>query len=121
MISYQVIKQGETELHLNSDYLRLVCGDYIGRVQAAEEPYIIVVGFIAGKDIPVQLTAINEYDFSIVKGKINRPGSYLFSTAGFSVIKIRVYSSEINSMDENERPSSYSQRNRGIEVSWEEK
>ena len=121
MISYQVIKEGETELHLNSDYLRLVYGDYIGRGQDAEGPYITVVGFIAGRDIPVPLTAINEYDFSIVKDEINKPGSYLFSTAGFSVVQIGVYFPGINSIDENERSSSYSQRNRGIEVSWEEK
>lgn len=121
MISYQVIKQGLTKLHLNSDYLRLVYSDYIGREQAAEGPYIIVKGFIAGRDIPVPLTAINEYDFSIVKDEINKPGNYLFSTAGFSVVQIEFFSPEINSMDGNERSSSYSQRNRGIEVSWEEK
>ena len=118
MISYQVIKQGVTELHLNSDYLRLVYDEYPDG--SDDYPYIIVEGFITGEDT-TPLTAINEYDFSIVKDEINRPGSYLFSTAGFSVVQIGVFSPEINSMDENERPSSDSQRNRRIKVSWEEK
>lgn len=115
MISYKVIKQGETELHLNSDYLRLVYPD-----DPRKRPNVIVVGFIDGGDSPLPLTAINEYDFSIVKDQINSPGNYLFSTAGFPVVGIGVYSPEINSMDRSSRdslPEDYYD----IKVSWEEK
>ena len=116
MISYQVIKQGETELHLNSDYLRLVYPDD----PRGERLNIIVEGFVAGGDSPLPLTAINEYNFSIVKDQINSPGNYLFSTAGFPVIKIGVYSGEINSMDWSSRPAR-PQDYYDIKVSWEEK
>ena len=115
MISYQVIKEGETELHLNSDYLRLVYPD-----DPSERPGIIVEGFIAGGDSPLPLTAINEYDFSIVKDEINSPGNYLFSIAGFPVVRIGVYSGEINSMDWSSRPS-LPEDYYAIKVSWEEK
>ena len=115
MISYQVIKEGETELHLNSDYLRLVYPD-----RPRGGPNVIVVGFVTGEDSPLPLTAINEYDFSIVKDEINKPGSYLFSTAGIPVVGIGVYSPEINSMDRGSGsplPEGYY----NIKVSWEEK
>ena len=115
MISYQVIKQGETELHLNSDYLRLVFPDDPG-----DWPIVRVEGFVAGGDSPLPLTAINEYDFSIVKGAINSPGNYLFSIAGFPVVRIGVHSGEINSMDWSSRPS-LPEDYYAIKVSWEEK
>lgn len=63
MISYKVIKEGETELHLNSDYLRLVYPERLG----GDGPTVMVAGFVAGEDSAFLLTAINEYDFSIVK------------------------------------------------------
>lgn len=120
MISYQVIKQEMTELHLNSDYLRLVYGDY--PEGSDDYPYIIVEGFITDRETSVPLTAINEYDFSIVQDQIDHLGSYLFSTAGFPIVRIVVCFPEINSMDENERSSSSSLGRYGsIEVSWEEK
>ena len=121
MISYQVIKQGVTELHLNSDYLRLVYDEYPDG--SDDYPYIIVEGFITGEDT-TPLTAINEYDFSIVQDQIDHLGSYLFSTAGFPIVRIVVCFPEINSMDENERSSSSSSSSGkygSIKVSWEEK
>ena len=116
MISYQVIKQGETELHLNSDYLRLVYPD----PPRGDGPIVIVEGFVAGGDSPLPLTAINEYNFSIVKDKINSPGNYLFSIAGFPVVKIGVFSGEINSMDRSSGPF-LPEDYYDIKVSWEEK
>ena len=108
-----------TELHLNSDYLRLVYDDYPDG--SDDYPYIIVEGSITGEDTFVPLTAINEYDFSLVQDQIDHLGSYLFSTAGFPIVRIVVCFPEINSMDENERSSSSSGRYGSIEVSWEEK
>lgn len=120
MISYKVIKEVETELHLNSDYLRLVFPGYPGGSHA--NPHIMVSGFVTGGDCPIPLTAINEYDFSIEQDGISMPGNYLFSTAGFPIVKIEVQFGEINSMDENERSSSSSPEDYyDIEVSWEEK
>ena len=105
-----------TELHLNSDYLRLVYPERLG----GDGPTVIVAGGINGKDSLLPLTAINEHDFSIVEDQINSPGNYLFSTAGVPVVLIGVFFGEINSMDENERDSSPEKRP-NIEVSWEEK
>ena len=112
MISYQVIKQGLTELHLNSDYLRLV---YPKR-QGGTGPTVMVAGFVAGKDSPYLLTAINEYDFSIVKDQINSPGNYLFSTAGFSIIQIMAFFGGKGIKMTGSSPEDYA-----IKVSWEEK
>lgn len=118
MISYQVIKQGVTELHLNSDYLRLVYPERLGRAQVAERPTVMVIGSVAGEASFYPLTAINEYDFSIVKDEINGPGNYLFSTAGFSFIKIGVFFPETNSINTGDSsPENYYD----IKVSWEEK
>lgn len=91
-----------TELHLNSDYLRLVYPERLG----GDGPTVMVVGFVAGEDSSFLLTAINEYDFSVVKDQINSPGSYLFSTAGVPVVRIGVFFGEINSMDRNRESSS---------------
>ena len=118
MISYQVIKEGETELHLNSDYLRLVYPDDPGGSNA--NPIIRVTGFVTGGDFPIHLTAIDEYNFSIVKDGINSPGNYLFSIAGFPVVKIGVFSGEINSMDRSSGPF-LPEDYYDIKVSWEEK
>ena len=112
MISYQVIKQGLTELHLNSDYLRLVYPERLG----GDGPTVMVGGFVAGKDSPYILTAINEYDFSIVKGQINSPGNYLFSTAGFSTIQIMAFFGGKGMNTTGSSPEDYA-----IKVSWEEK
>lgn len=114
MISYKVIKQGVTELHLNSDYLRLVYPERLG----GDGPTIAVAGLVADKDSPYLLTAINEYDFSIVKDQINSPGNYLFSTAGFPVVLIGVFSGETNSINTGD---SVPEKHYDIEVSWEEK
>ena len=84
-----------TELHLNSDYLRLVYPGYPGN----DGPTVMVGGFVAGGNSSIPLTAINEYDFSIVKDEINSPGNYLFSIAGFPVVCIGVFSPETNSVD----------------------
>ena len=118
MISYKVIKQEKTELHLNSDYLRLVFPGYPGGSNA--NPTIRVTGFVTGGDFPIPLTAINEYNFSIVKDEINSPGNYLFSTAGFPVVKIGVFSGEVNSMDRSSGPF-LPEDYYDIKVSWEEK
>lgn len=118
MISYQVIKEGVTELHLNSDYLRLVFPGYPGGSHA--NPHIMVLGFVTGGDYPIPLTAINEYDFSIDQDVISMPGNYLFSTAGFPIVKIGVQFGETSSMDRSIGPS-LPEDYYDIKVSWEEK
>ena len=115
MISYQVIKQGVTELHLNSDYLRLVFPGYPGGSNA--NPTIRVTGFVTGGDFPIPLTAINEFDFSTVQNEISASGNYLFSTAGFPIIQIKVSFGEKGRNTRNSAPEDYYD----IKVSWEEK
>ncbi len=113
MISYKVIKEEITKLHLNSDYLRLVLPE-------RNNVRIQVEGFITGGDCPIYLTAINEGDYSIIQEQITSPGNYLFSIAGIPIVQINVYSGEVNSINENEKsflPEDYY----AIKVSWEEK
>lgn len=113
MISYKVIKEEETELHLNSDYLRLVLPE-------RNNVRISVKGHITGKDDPIYLTAINEGDYSTINDQITSPGSYLFSIAGIPIVQINVYSGEIARMVGNEK-SSLPEDYYAIKVSWEEK
>ena len=111
MISYKVIRQEKTELHLNSDYLRLVLPE-------RNDVRISVQGFITGGEAPIFLTAINEGDYSIINDQITSPGNYLFSIAGIPIIQINVYSGEIARMStRNSPPENYYD----IKVSWEEK
>lgn len=112
MISYQVIRQEKTELHLNSDYLRMVFPGYPGAT-----PKVKVTGFVTGGDFPVPLTAINEFDFSTVQNEISTSGNYLFSIAGFPIIQIKVSFGENGITTRNSAPEGYYD----IKVSWEEK
>lgn len=115
MISYKVIKQEKTELHLNSDYLRLVFPGYPGG--SAANPTIRVTGFVTGGDFPIPLTAINEFDFSVEHDYVSHPGNYIFSTAGFPIIQIEVSFGGRGIDTRNRPPENYYD----IKVSWEEK